>query len=167
MSAPGDDALTGVSGPTAARAALFLAFWLMIAGRNLADLPVGLAAVAIATWTSLRLLPAGDSRTRPLALAALALRFMRQSMVSGLEVAWRALDPKLPLHPGFVAYPLRIPPGGTRCAFCAFSSLLPGTLPAGTGDNGALLIHCLDLGQPVAAGLAVEETLFMRALGHD
>ena len=30
----------------------------MISGRNLSDLPVGLAAVAAATWTSLRLLPA-------------------------------------------------------------------------------------------------------------
>lgn len=149
------------------RAAFLLAFWLMISGRDIADIPVGLAAVAAATWTSLRLLPAGESRTRPFALAALALRFMRQSVVSGLEVAWRALDPKLPLRPGFVAYPLRIPPGGTRSAFCAFSSLLPGTLPTGTDDNGVLLIHCLDVGQPVAANLAVEETLFMRALGHD
>lgn len=105
---------------------------------------------------------------RPLALAGLALRFMRQSAVSGLEVAWRALNPKLPLRPGFVAYPLRIPRGGTRSAFCAFSSLLPGTLPAGTGnDDDTLLIHCLDIGQPVVANLEVEEILFRRAMGHD
>lgn len=151
----------------AARATLFLAFWLMISGRSLADLPVGLAAVAAATWTSLRLLPTGGSRPRPVLLAALALRFVRQSVVAGTEVAWRALNPRLQLHPGFVAYPLRLPPGGARSAFCALSSLLPGTLPTGTGDNGALLVHCLDVDQPIAAKLATEETLFIRALGHD
>jgi multicomponent Na+:H+ antiporter subunit E len=112
-------------------------------------------------------MPAGESQPRPVFLAALALRFVRQSVVSGTEVAWRALNPKLPLRPGFVAYPLRLPPGGARSAFCALSSLLPGTLPTGTDENGALLVHCLDVGQPVATNLAAEETLFIRALGHD
>ena len=149
------------------RAAIFLGLWLMVSGPSLADLPVGLAAVAAATWLSLRLLPAGKSRPRPVFLAALALRFVRQSVVSGTDVAWRALDPNLSLRPGFVAYPLRLPPGGARSAFCALSSLLPGTLPTGVDENGALLVHCLDVDQPVAANLAEEEALFMRALGHD
>lgn len=144
-----------------ARAAIFLGFWLMISGRNLSDLPVGQAAVAAATWTSLRLLPAGASRPRPVFLAALALRFVRQSVISGTEVAWRALNPKLPLRPG--AYPLRVPPGGARSAFCALSSLLPGTLPTGTDEHGALLVHCLDVDRPIAANMATEETLFIRA----
>ena len=30
-----------------------------------------------------------------------------------------------------------------------------------------LLVHCLDVDQPIAANLAAEETLFIRALGHD
>lgn len=151
----------------AARAALFLGFWLMISGRNLSDLPVGLAAVAAATWTSLRLLPVGRSRLRLLSLASFALSFVRQSLISGTDVAWRALHPRLPLRPGFVVYPLHLPPGGARSAFCVLSSLLPGTLPTGTDHNGALLIHCLDADQPVAANLAAEETLFIRVLGND
>lgn len=167
MSAPEDDAAPRLVKVAAARAALFLGFWLMISGWSPADLPVGLAAVAAATWLSLRLLPGGESRPRPVFLAALALRFIRQSVVSGIEVAWRALNPRLPLRPGFVAYPLHLPPGGARSAFCALSSLLPGTLPTGTDENGVLLVHCLDTGQPVAANLAAEETLFTRALGHD
>jgi hypothetical protein len=40
-------------------------------------------------------------------------------------------------------------------------------LPAGSDENGALLVHCLDVGQPVAANLAREEALFSRAIGHD
>ena len=59
------------------------------------------------------------------------------------------------------------PPGGKRSAFCALSSLMPGTLPTGTDEQGALLVHCLDMSQPVAANLAAEERLFIRAFGGD
>jgi multicomponent Na+:H+ antiporter subunit E len=150
-----------------ARAALFLGFWLMISREAPADLPIGLAAVVAATWSSLHLLPAERSRLRLAPLAALALSSARQSLVSGMDVAWRALNPWLPLRPDFIVYPLRLPPGGPRSAFCALSSLLPGTLPTGTDENGALLVHCLDVDQPIAANLAAEEALFIRVLGHD
>ena len=146
---------------------LFLAFWLMIAGYNPSDLPIGLIAAAAATWTSLRLLPRVKVQLRLLSLATFTLHFLRQSVSSGVEVAWRAFNPRLPLNPGFVVYPCRLRTAGSRSAFCALSSLLPGTLPAGSDEEGALLIHCLDVGQPVAASLAAEETLFSRAIGHD
>ena len=127
----------------------------MISGWAPADLPVGLAAVAGATWVSLRLLPPQGSRLRfGVALASLAANFLRQSVVSGTDVAWRALNPNLRLKPGFVACPLRLPAGGQRSAFCALSSLMPGTLPTGTNEEGALLVHCLDTSQPVAANLS-------------
>ena len=167
MSAAADEAAPGLARAAAGRAALFLAFWLMISGWAPADLPVGLAAVAGATWTSLRFLPPKGLRVRLASLASLALSFLRQSVVSGTDVAWRALSPSLPLRPGFVACPLRLPPGGERTAFCALSSLMPGTLPTGTDEQGALLVHCLDVGQPVAANLAAEELLFIRAIGLD
>ncbi len=165
LSAPDDNVVPRLAVVAAARGAIILGFWLLISGGTPADLPVGLVAVAAATWTSLRLLPAGRSRLRLAPLAALALSFLRQSVVSGMDVAWRALHPRL--RPGFVVSPLHLPPGGARCAFCALSSLLPGTLPTGTDENGALLIHCLDVDQPVAANLAAEESLFIRSLGHD
>jgi multicomponent Na+:H+ antiporter subunit E len=139
----------------------------MISGWAPADFPVGLAAVTAATWASLRFLPPRGSRLRAATLARLGSSFLRQSIVSGTDVAWRALNPKLPLQPGFVACPLRLPPGGEQSAFCALSSLMPGTLPTGTDENGALLVHCLDIGQPVAANLAAEERLFLRAIGRD
>jgi multicomponent Na+:H+ antiporter subunit E len=139
----------------------------MISGWAPADLPVGIAAAAGATWTSLRFLPPKGSRFRLASLTALASSFLRQSVVSGTDVAWRALNPRLKLRPGFVACPLRLPPGGERSAFCALSSLMPGTLPTGTDERGALLVHCLDIGQPVAANLAAEERLFIQAVGGD
>ena len=66
-----------------------------------------------------------------------------------------------------MACPLRLPEGVERSALCALSSLMPGTLPTGTDEHGALLVHCLDVGQPVAADLAAGERLFLRAVGGD
>lgn len=139
----------------------------MIAGYDSIDLPIGLIAAAAATWTSLRLLPAVKVKVRLLSLATFVLHFLRQSVSSGVEVAWRAFSPRLPLDPGFVVYPCRLRSAGSRSAFCAVSSLLPGTLPTGFDEEGAIVVHCLDVGQPVAANLAAEEALFSRAIGHD
>jgi multicomponent Na+:H+ antiporter subunit E len=167
LSTARDDGAAHPAWVAAGRAVLFFAFWLMIAGYDPVDLPIGLVTAAAATWTSLRLLPPAKVQFRLSSLAAFALHFMRQSASSGVEVAWRAFSPRLPLNPGFIVYPCRLRSAGTRSAFCALSSLLPGTLPAGSDENGALLVHCLDVGQPVAANLAAEEALFSRAIGHD
>jgi len=149
-----------------ARAAGFLLLWLILAGFTPGDFPAAVVAVVAATWTSLRLLPPGGARLSPLGLARLALRFPGQSMLAGVDVARRAFDPRLPLRPGFVTFAPRLPPGTARDAFTAYASLLPGTLPADTGDGGTLLIHCLDISQPVAAQLATEEAVFAGALGR-
>jgi multicomponent Na+:H+ antiporter subunit E len=83
-----------------------------------------------------------------------------------VDVARRALDPRLPLRPGFVAYPVRFAPGPTRNAFTTLTSLLPGTVPTGD-DGGQLVYHCLDVDQPVVSQLAAEEAALSRALGDD
>jgi multicomponent Na+:H+ antiporter subunit E len=87
------------------RLAAFLALWLiLIGGPDPADRPAGIVAILTATWASLRLLPPGQGRVAPMALARLALRFFRQSLVAGWDIAWRALNPRLLLRPGFVVY---------------------------------------------------------------
>lgn len=143
----------------------FFAFWLVLAGFNAADLPAGALAAIIATGASLRLLPPGRRSLRPIMLLRFAVRFLRQSVVAGLDVAWRALDPRLPLRPGFVIYQSRLPPGPMRNAFCTIASLLPGTLPSAPDESGALVIHCLDLTQPVTEQLAADEALLIDVFG--
>jgi multicomponent Na+:H+ antiporter subunit E len=150
----------------AGRAALFFVFWLMIAGYDPADLPVGVATAVLATWVSLRLLAPTDVRLRPRELAGFVLRFLGQSVRSGVQVAGLAFRPSLPIRPGFVTYRTHLS-GGTLSAFCALSSLLPGTLPMGSEEQGELLIHCLDVHQSIATDLAREEALFGRVFGHD
>jgi multicomponent Na+:H+ antiporter subunit E len=146
------------------RAAGFLVLWLILAGFYPGDLPAAVVAVAAATWASLRLLPPGALRLSPIGIARLVLRFPLQSLVAGVDVAWRAFHPRLPLRTGYVTYEHQLPPGIARDAFCAYASLMPGTLPADTDEGGRLLVHCLDTGQPVVAQLAREEALFARAL---
>jgi multicomponent Na+:H+ antiporter subunit E len=147
------------------RTAGFLGFWLILLGVGAANIVVAALAALAGAWVSLRLLPPGEFQLRPVALTELVLRFLYKSIVAGIDVAWRALDPRLPLRPGFVVYHTNLPPGLTRSAFCIETSLLPGTLPCGSDEKGGLAIHCLDLTQPVVQQLTAEEALFTRALG--
>jgi multicomponent Na+:H+ antiporter subunit E len=155
-----------ISRPAVARVIGFFVLWIMLTGGNPADLGTGAVAALAATWASLRLLPPGTNRVRPVALIGLTLRFLRQSVVAGVDVARRALDPRLPLHPGFVVYPVVLPRGPARNMFTTLLSLLPGTVPTGSDEKGGLLIHCLDAKQPVSAQLAAEEEVFARVIGE-
>jgi len=49
--------------------------------------------------------------------------------------------------------------------FTTLMSLLPGTVPIGSAPGG-LLIHCLDVEQPITAELAAEEALFSSVVGR-
>jgi multicomponent Na+:H+ antiporter subunit E len=151
--------------PALTRAVGFFGVWVVLSGYALVDLVPGVIAALAATWVSLRLLPSGPNRMQPLALTKFALRFLHQSALAGADVARRALDPKLPLDPGFTPYSTALPPGTARNAFTALMSLLPGTVPVASDQSGTLVIHCLDIRQPVAAQLAGEETLFARVIG--
>jgi multicomponent Na+:H+ antiporter subunit E len=167
MSIPENGAANGRLWSSAARRAIwFLCFWLVLSGADLLDLPAAVGAIAAATWMSLRLLAPTTSRGSPRAIAQLALRFLYESVIAGADVARRALDPRLPLRPGFVVYPIGLPPGAGRNMFAMLTSLLPGTVPAGE-EKGQLIYHCLDVGQPVFEQLAAEEAALSRALGND
>jgi multicomponent Na+:H+ antiporter subunit E len=148
------------------RAIGFFILWVVLAGNEPADFAAGAVAVLAATWASLGLLPPGERRVRPAAFARYALHFVGQSIVAGADVAKRALDPALPLHRGFVLYPTVLPAGPARSLFASLMSLLPGTVPTRSQRGGALLIHCLDVEQPVAAQLTAEEALFAQAIGE-
>jgi multicomponent Na+:H+ antiporter subunit E len=149
--------------PALTRGAGFLGFWVVLIGTAPADVAAGVVPAALATWASVWLLPPGAWRVRPLALLAFAPRFIWESLVAGGDVARRALDPRLPIRPGFLRYPMRLPRGPARNAFTAISSLLPGTVPAGD-DGESVLYHCLDMEQPVMQQLAADEAALAPAL---
>ena len=140
------------------RGACYLTFWIVLIGTGVSDIVAGVLTAAAATWVSIRLLPPADDRVRLTALARLAASFLWQSVVAGWDVARRALDPRLPLAPGFVEYRCGFAPGPLRNAFAALTSLMPGTVPL--ADDGQMLrYHCLDVNQPVVEGLDQVEAM--------
>src|SRR5262249_10438562 len=149
----------------AMRVIAFAVLWLILSGADVAGLPAGVVATAAATWTSMVFLPPQGLRVAPISLSTFVARFLLQSIVAGKDVAWRALDPKLPLRTGLIRYPVELARGARRNTFCTISALLPGTLPIQSDEGGELLVHCLDLDQPVVAQMQEEERRLAQVLG--
>ncbi len=146
------------------RGAAFFVLWLILMqSLKVSDLAIGAMATALATWVSLRLLPPATGCLHFGSLLLLLPHFLWQSVHGGIDVARRALSPRLPLCPGFVSCPLGYPPGLARNTFATITSLLPGTVPCDEVD-GALVYHCLDTRQPVVEQLWEEERRLARAL---
>lgn len=144
------------------RTAGYLLLWLVLVGGT-ENLLFGVATAVVAAALSLHLLPRRELRLRPVKLLAITLHFLWQSVRAGIDVAWRAFHPRLPLAPGIVTYRPKLPPGTARTLFTSYTSLLPGTVPCGDED-GTVVYHCLDMTQPNADLLAVEEEWLRGAL---
>ena len=146
------------------RGAAFFALWfVLIPSGKPADLAFGLVAAGAATWASLVLLPAAAGHLRLGAMLAYLPRFLWKSVLAGFDIARRALDPRLPLNPGFVTCPTKLPPGRARNEFASITSLMPGSVPADDGP-GMIVFHCLDIAQPVPEQMAAEERALARVL---
>jgi multicomponent Na+:H+ antiporter subunit E len=143
--------------------AFFLLWMLLMQSLKPADLVVGLLACVGATWVSLRLLPPSSGCLRFGRLLVLLPHFVWESVLAGVDVARRALDPGMPLRPGFVTCPLGFPPGFARNTFATITSLLPGSVAAGEVE-GEIVYHCLDTSAPVVEQIWKEERLLARAL---
>lgn len=148
----------------AKRFAIFFGLWLVLTDADEGAAPIGLATAAGALWISTRLAPTRERPLRLLQLAAMAPGFFWRSLRGGADVAWRAFHPKLPLAPGWIAYPARLPSGTPRVMLGGEVSLLPGTLVAGE-ESGRLLVHCLDTGLPIVRQIEEEEARLARAVG--
>ncbi|MFA9439320.1 Na+/H+ antiporter subunit E [Uliginosibacterium sp. sgz301328] len=147
-----------------------MTFWIiLLPSGEIADLGCGLVATLIATQLSLHLLPPSAGRLRLGALLLFAPHFLAQSVLAGIDVALRAFHPRLPLKPGMVVCRVGFPPGIARNEFAIITALLPGSIPVGE-TRDALIFHCLDVTQPIAAQIADEERRLTGALivgGHD
>lgn len=104
-------------------------------------------AVLAAGLASLALIPPGSWRWRPAGLARFLPFFLAQSLRGGADVAARAFHPRLPVLPGTIDYPVRLPEGPARVFFVTVLSLLPGTLSARLRGD-VLRVHLLHRGVP-------------------
>ncbi|MGJ3261813.1 MAG: Na+/H+ antiporter subunit E [Salinarimonas sp.] len=147
------------------RSALFTGLWIVLTGG--AGKPwLAFVAILCAALVSLRLLPPRDRRLAPLAAGRFLAGFLARSVAGGVDVAWRAFHPRMPLAPGWRVLPTGLPDGGARVAFETELSLLPGTLSAGSAGD-AILVHCLDVRGDVAGAVRAEEARLAAALRTD
>lgn len=125
------------------RAVVFALLWGTLTEGNRAAWIVGIPVIVAATILSVKLLPHYGWRWRFLGLMQFVPFFLRQSWYGSVDVAWRALSPRLPLNPRLVEYHLRLPNSPARVFFANVVSLLPGTLSVEVQER-QLIVHALD-----------------------
>jgi multicomponent Na+:H+ antiporter subunit E len=119
-------------------------WWMLAAGDGSSSWVVGVPCVLAATTASVLLADPSRSRVNVLGLARFVPYFIWRSMLGSFDVAWRAVQPRLPISPSLHEYPLRLPSGGpARVFFADVVNLLPGTLSAELTDRW-LTVHILN-----------------------
>ncbi|PYG01293.1 multisubunit sodium/proton antiporter MrpE subunit [Thioalkalivibrio sp. ALE21] len=142
------------------------ALWAVLAGGTALAHPFAWLAIAL-TGGAVLALPAGRAlRLTPAALPGLLGFFLRTSVQGGVDVAWRAVHPRLPLQPGFEAYFVQLPHGPPLTLFMAMLSLLPGTLAVRL-EGRRMTLHVLDGRSDNAATLSELERRIARLYGLD
>lgn len=127
------------------RSLVFAVIWIALVKGDPEGMLLGLVAVPGAVWVSVVLMPIAGNVSL-LGLLSLVPGFVVGSILGGLDVAYRAVRPSMPLRPGWLRIDLRLP-DGARVAYGGELSLMPGTLVAGIDDDHAL-VHVLDMADP-------------------
>ena len=136
------------------RAVLFALMWWILTDGAMGSWLVGAPVVLSATLVSVVLLPPFSwSLTSILRFLPF---FLWRSLYGGMDVARRALHPRLPISPGMYDHRWRLPPGLPRVFMAHTVSLLPGTLSAEL-DEEHLRVHVLDQTVIIASELKVIE----------
>ena len=114
--------------------------WWVLTDGSASSWQVGVPAVLIATTASLAFIP--PSSLIWLEFIRFLPFFFSRSLLGGLDVAWRALHPRMPIAPDLVEYELQLPPGLAQVFMSNTVTLLPGTLSASI-DQDVLTVHVL------------------------
>lgn len=130
--------------------------WAGLTGGAAETWVLGLPAVLAGTAILWRAAPLPVVRISVLGALGFAVWFLWQALRGAVDVAARALDPRLPVAPGYRRHPLTLPPGAPRLVMANAITLLPGTLTAEIGEDH-LIVHMLDRRTDLAADLAALE----------
>lgn len=135
---------------------LLATLWAIIAKGNMSSWVIGLPCIIIAVIAYRRLQLHEKSNIHLRLLPGFTAWFLWHSLLGGIDVAWRALQPRVDLEPGFLRYRLTLPPGGARLFLINVVSLLPGTLSADIEDD-VLVLHALDISADAAEEVRAAE----------
>ena len=146
----------GLDGSTVvSRVLLFSVVWWALTDGTGESLWIGVPAVISATVVSVALVRQVGLVWRE--VMGFVPFFLWHSLKGGVDVARRSFDPRMPITPELIEYPLRLPPGLPRVNLVNTVSLLPGTLSAELGGQ-VLRVHVLDsLGDFLAELEALEQ----------
>lgn len=146
------------------RIALFAMLWWILVEGRLDAWGLGALAVAVATWASLRLTPAGARAVRAVPLLRFLAFFAWNSLRGGAQVAFMALRPRPDLAPALLELEVALPPGTPRVLMLNTLGLMPGTLGVNI-DATSLRLHILDTRLPVVREARVLEAHIARLFG--
>jgi multicomponent Na+:H+ antiporter subunit E len=123
---------------------LFLLLWVVLSGGVWRDPEVAAIGIAAATVASLVLWPRHALTLRWRGLPGLLAHFFGASIQGGIDVAFRALAPSMPLRPELIRVECRLTPGAGLVLFVWMISLMPGTASVGLDDDGVITVHLVD-----------------------
>jgi multicomponent Na+:H+ antiporter subunit E len=127
--------------------------------------PVGIPAVLAAICIDFNLFRPENTPWSLGGLITFVLFFLKSSIYSGMDVVRRTYDPRLPLNPAMIEYPLSLTSSAARTLFICTVSLLPGTLSTAI-EGHKLVIHVLDVGRPVEHELNIIEARVAAVFKH-
>jgi multicomponent Na+:H+ antiporter subunit E len=146
------------------RAAVLAAGWWILTEGESSALLVGAPVVLAALISSISLPSPSPPTWHPLGLLRLAWVFVVGSVHGGLDVACRALAPRLRIAPCVMEYTLRVPEGAARNLLLGTLTLMPGTLAV--ADEGQRLeLHVIAARGGLADEIAALEASVARATG--
>lgn len=171
-------------GTAARRAVVLSALWWALTEGRIDALGFGIPTVVLATLVSMGLAPVASFRTRvrrapqappydeararlrvrPFGLLRLVVYFLYGSLRGGVDVARRALTPRLPLFPTVVVYRSDLTPGLAQNLFVGCMNLMPGTLGVEL-DGRDIRVHVLSDSEQAMRGLMQLEERVASALG--
>jgi multicomponent Na+:H+ antiporter subunit E len=133
-------------------ALVFTLAWVMITGSaTVANVLFGIVLGAASLWLVRDARVVEPVRVRPLATLRLAGLFVVELLKSGWRVATIVVRRDMDLHPGIVAYPLRVTRDFEITLLANLITLTPGTLSVDVSDDrGTLFVHCVDASDPAA-----------------
>lgn len=134
------------------RAGVFGLLWAVLSGFDPDYAVYGVVSVALVTWLSIVLLPPRTTSlaglaglgTRVAGVFSLVVWFLGQVGAGGVDVALRAVKPRVDIDPTTVQAPQRLPEGHGRALSLLLMNLMPGSLVQSLSDDGdTVTLHTL------------------------
>ncbi|MBN2280336.1 MAG: Na+/H+ antiporter subunit E [Candidatus Marinimicrobia bacterium] len=138
---------------------MLMVIWLLLTSPDLQEIIAGVITSAMIVLLTQKLEPVlGDVRITPQSIISVIrfiFVFLRELIVSNLDVAKRVLSPSLPINPGFVIVNTRLKSNIGKLVLANSITLTPGTLTTEVkGQN--LYIHWIDIKEDDMEGATKE-----------